>query len=61
MNLQIVAVTCLFLAGKVEESPRRLQDIVEVYYYNAGRPKGDLQTVQVQSVSASEGFILIET
>lgn len=45
----IVAVTCLFLAGKVEESPRRLQDIVELYYYNAGRPKGDLQTLQVQS------------
>ena len=32
ISSQIIATTCVFLASKVDESPRRIKDVVISYY-----------------------------
>ena len=43
---QIIAITCIFLAAKIEESPRRLTDIITVYFLTRfQRKKEDISEV----------------
>jgi hypothetical protein len=40
-----VAMACLFLAGKVEEEPRRLRDILNVFYHSKLRRQHKLPKI----------------
>jgi hypothetical protein len=45
IRLQSIAISCIFLSAKVEESPKKVRDVINVYYHltlkRDGIPKPD--------------------
>ncbi len=43
-DVQMVGTAALFLAGKVEECPRKLRDVIQAMQVTMGKPKLDPTT-----------------
>ena len=54
--MQVIASTCLFLAGKVEDTPRQLKDVIYVTYsVRHKKDKGAEDLIKQSKVSIGQG------